>query len=250
MKYVCRLWKSINVWRLTSGIAMILLIAVLGYEARIIDRVYNKIQSNGIDLNSFMSGGFSKEGLKIIVSRTKQDLFTFKPILRSQSDICRTEMLLRQSIFPRKSSFHFSHALLLIGLLESRSNKEADLDFMSIEEWCDKIIDSDGHLRIQIRFIDDCMLGYAFCELYDQTHNNKYKRAADQLANYLLQEYPRNNSRTLPYFRQHPEVILIDDKIVSAFLVRYGELFGIQEATNLCPSGNDNLLIKMKKSAF
>jgi len=231
MKYIGILWRSINVWRLTFGIVVILLIAVLGYEARIIDRAYNKIQSNGTGLSFFMSREFSQEGLKIIASQTKQDLFTFKPILLSQSDISRTEMLLRQSIFSRKSSFHFSHALLLIGLLESLSNKEADL--MSIEEWCNKIIDSEGQLRNQIRFIDECTIGYAFCELYNRTHSDKYRRAANQLANYLLQEYPRNDNGTLPYFRQHPEVMLIDDKIVSAFLVRYGEQFGVPEATYL-----------------
>lgn len=233
IKYIHSFWRSVNSWRLACGVLVTLLIAVLGYEARIVDRVYNKIQSNGTGLHSFMSGEFSQEGFKMIASRTQQDLFAFKPILHSQSDICRTEMLLRQSIFPHNSSFHFSHALLLIGLLESHSDEDADVALQSIEDWCDKIIDTEGQLRMAIRYIDDCMIGYAFCDLYDRTHNDKYKRAADQLANYLLQEYPRNDRGTLPYFRQHTEVMLIDDKIVSAFLVRYGEQFGVPQATDL-----------------
>ena len=229
-----QLWRSINVWRFTSIILVALLITVFGYEFRILERISHQVQLGGKDSELFMSGEFSQEGFEMVAAQTKKDLFAFKPILKSRSNISRTETLVRQYISSRHVRFHFSHALLLIGLLESHSNKDADVAFQSIKDWCDKIIDTEGQLRIPIRYIDDCMIGYAFCELYDRTHSDRYRRAADQLANYLLQQYPRSPTGTLPYYREHPEITGIDDKgEICAFLVRYGEQFGVPKATDL-----------------
>ena len=221
-----------KIFRFSLIIFSFVLIIVLGYEARFVDRTINKVGFNSPGSPKYMSGELSHVSFMNIASHTFEDLLSFKSILKYPTDICRTEMLIRGSI-SKERKYHFTHALLLSGIFESRLSEDEKI-FSSLELWCEELIESDGRLRIKVKYIDECMLGYIFCELYERTQRLKYKVAAEQFANYLLEEYPRSSNGTLPYSKENIETSLIDDKgMICGFLIRYGEQFDVQEATAL-----------------
>ncbi len=233
LRRVQSVWRSITAWRLACLVLLGLLTVVLGYESRILHRVARKVHARSSGSVPYMGNERTPENLQQIAVQTQQDLFAFRPILHTQGDICRTEHLLRALAGAGTPQYHFSHALLLMGLLEASKNPASQVSQQVLETWCAKVLGEDGKLRLPIRYIDDCSIGYAFCDLYDLTKQDKYRQGAAECADYLLKEYPRNDHGMLPYYREHPEIVLIDDKIVAGFLVRYGEQFDVPEATSL-----------------
>lgn len=229
IEYITSLTKGIYCCKIILILLIIFNIIVACYEARITSRIHRKLSNNEANLeNDITISSFNK-----IKNRTLHDMIKLKPILETQPDVFRTEQLLRDLFRPKKSNIHFSHALLAIGLLES-SDSIRSSEFNAVENYCNKYIDNSGNLLYKIEYLDDCIIGYIICELYERTHKEKYRVAAKIIANYLMNEYPKTSIGTLPYFRKYPEVMLIDDKgEICSFLVRYGEIFNVPEATNL-----------------
>jgi len=213
-----------------SIFSIIMVFLILGYESRIINRVINKYANRNI---KYMEPMLNFEYFIKIRNRTIKDLNKLKPLLKVESNICRTEKLIRGGFCYKQNKIHYSHALLAIGLLSTLTDKNY-AEFKSIEKYCDKIINKYGSLKISVEYIDECLVGYILCEMYDRTRNEKYFKAAKVFADFLLKEYPQNTIGTLPYFKTNPEIMLVDDKgEICAFLVRYGETFQVPEATAL-----------------
>jgi len=226
-------WNSLPFWRVLSLFTLLLFATFLAYEARLIDRLHSRWLSAGQLDAGFMSCEFSKNGFEQISRQTVRNLDELRPLLRMQYDVCRTEKLIRDKFFSEGLGVHFSHSLLARGLLAGGLDSDS-YEYRAIERYCDKIIDSNGDLRGSVRHIDDCMVGYVFLDLYDVKEERKYLRASERLIEYLVYQYPKNSIGTMPYFRSHPDVMLVDDKgMVCAFLVRYGTAFNDPKALEL-----------------
>ena len=83
-------YSKANFWKYNCFILSSFIVIILGYEGRIIERVNQRVTTN-----VFFDGEFTEDGLGIVAMKAQEDLLTFKQIFVQQSDICRTEKLLR-----------------------------------------------------------------------------------------------------------------------------------------------------------
>lgn len=134
----------------------------------------------------------------------------------------------------RANPNNWANAWLVLGMITCNRLRPDPNDQVAIRTFFDALIDEEGNLRHSLRLPDQCMIGYSLLEMLEWTGEQRYRRAAEAVANFLLREYPRNTGGTLPYAPDQPLVLLADTLgMVCPFLTRYGVLAGVPEAVNL-----------------
>ena len=110
-------------------------------------------------------------------------------------------------------------------------NKLDDLE--ALESYFSYHIDQHGNWITPIDRVESAMKGYALLSLVEFTGQKRYSKAAEILANSLIEKHPRTSDGCLPY-EPHGEVILVDTlAMICPFLTRYARLFDRHEALRL-----------------
>jgi rhamnogalacturonyl hydrolase YesR len=138
----------------------------------------------------------------------------------------------------QKNTFWWDTALLTEALETSYSNfgKQTDLD--ALIKFYDKKISSNGQFY-NINLLEDVgniMHGEILIFLHQKTNDNRYLVAINNIYEFT-KAYSRSSSGILSYSKDNPQRILVDTLgMICPFLMRYGKIFGDQEATTLAES--------------
>ena len=106
-------------------------------------------------------------------------------------------------------------------------------DLAALEKRFDRNIDSLGNWKTPIDKVDHAMMGYSLLYLAKETDAPRYRKAADQLVELLLVEYPRVSDGSLPYNLGSGEVLVDTLGMICPFLARYSNQYGNLEALRL-----------------
>jgi len=184
-------------------------------------------------MSAFFNGTFDDNTFNRILQRTVADLNNHKTLASSGSNYCRTEQWLRAQFQHTTSDLNHSHALLAIGIATSKPSADSPAS-ESLKRYCALNTDNTGKLLIDLNGIDNFTAGSVFLDMYDLTGNQFYHTGAERMARYLINTYPKNKLGAMPYWSDHPNTMLVDDKgMVCGFLIRYGTKFKDPEALKL-----------------
>jgi rhamnogalacturonyl hydrolase YesR len=99
--------------------------------------------------------------------------------------------------------------------------------FAYIKTFADQHVTAEGHIRdFTGDSLDDMMAGTAIVAVYEQTHDQKYRLAADKIRA-MFQDYPCNSDGGFWHARLLPHEMWIDGVFMGQmFLTRYGAAIG------------------------
>jgi rhamnogalacturonyl hydrolase YesR len=99
--------------------------------------------------------------------------------------------------------------------------------FAYIKTFVDQHVTAEGVIRdFTGDSLDDMMAGTTILAVYEQTHAQKYRLAADKIKA-MFQEYPRNSDGGFWHARRLPHEMWIDGVFMGQmFLIRYGAAIG------------------------
>jgi len=120
----------------------------------------------------------------------------------------------------------YPQALDLYGtyLVYKRTGKPQYLKY--IKAWTDSHVDNAGHIDHSLDALDDWLAGNLLIVLWDETHDMRYKRAAESIR-HRLDSYPRMKDGSLWHSVAWPNQVWLDGLYMSMpFLMRYGNTFG------------------------
>ncbi|MDD3013885.1 MAG: glycoside hydrolase family 88 protein [Candidatus Gastranaerophilales bacterium] len=217
-----------NKWK--SGFIIILFLFFIYFLFDNISPVNKILNKMHLNKEEYFSANFSDKSFKTVETKALAQLMNPGLKLKNRSDDSSNLENLVKSLVIKNDYNNWDSSLMLLGLLES--NPSVNLKF--VENFCSKIIDNQGNFKYKLQKADQCMVGYIFLELYSITHKHKYKAAADKLAGFLIKDYPKSISGTVPYRIKYQNYMFIDTiGMISPFLIRYGETFHNPNATNL-----------------
>ena len=133
-------------------------------------------------------------------------------------------------------SWGYARALYLIGQYEvyKRTGDKRYLEF--IKGWIDSIIDpkfdASGKLDVKVTNLDAIQAANLLLVLYKETHDDKYKRAAE-VYRHAFDNYPRTSDGGFWHAETaRPHQLWADGVYMGMpFLVRYGKMFGEEKYT-------------------
>jgi len=133
-------------------------------------------------------------------------------------------------------SWGYARALYLIGQYEvyKRTGDKRYLEF--IKGWIDSIIDpkidASGNLNVKVTNLDSIQAANLLLVLYKETHDDKYKRAAE-VYRHAFDNYPRTSDGGFWHADPARAHQLWADGVYMGmpFLVRYGKMFGEEKYT-------------------
>jgi len=139
------------------------------------------------------------------------------------------------------NSWH--NACLAWGLVAAYRTFRDEPDREAVLRFLEDLIDSDGAFRRPLTQVDQCMIGYPWIDAFEDSGHERHRKAIDRLARFLLDDHVRTASGTLPYTDRVPSLVLVDTlAMVCPFLARYGNCFGVSEATDLAIAQLDEFL--------
>lgn len=160
--------------------------------------------------------------IKKLKKETKYQLFHYPETTKKQDIKYFIKRIIRRKHTPKRDAFFWSHALLTQSL-ETMGELETLKQYYDL--WIEK--------GLTIHNIDNVMNGYSLLYVYAETKEEKYKRAADKLYEYLVQ-YNKEMRGTMPYRKGNPNHVYVDGVgMIVPFLCRYGAMFHKKEAIDL-----------------
>ncbi len=124
-----------------------------------------------------------------------------------------------------KDPLFWPSGMLMLGLLSAAKDRVIRPEIMAhISAHTDMWLrDYDG----KIDFVDDALAGYCFVKSYEYTQEDKYKEAADKIADFIAKT-PRDNDGSVIYNPGRDSTNIFADGAgqVSMFMAAYGEAFG------------------------
>jgi rhamnogalacturonyl hydrolase YesR len=142
--------------------------------------------------------------------------------------VINIKRLLDKNTYNNNNAFN---AALAFGLLQHNdfSRKERHV----LEIFCNKIVDKEG-LNRPMNSVEQALIGYVILELYNQTKEVRYQRAAVQIYRFLFESSQRSALRLVPYREAAPETMLVDTLgMICPFLTYYGTQFHEPKATEM-----------------
>ena len=116
-----------------------------------------------------------------------QDQLLHYPVSSTGSDLKRIiRLLMGQKVAP-KDGFNWPNGLLAKGLIDyyyAHQNSEEAREILDcLRQYCDRFI----RRKCKMYYLDDAVSGLALIELHQITKDEKYRKAADEVAQYLFQ---------------------------------------------------------------
>ncbi|MFB9769216.1 glycoside hydrolase family 88/105 protein [Lactiplantibacillus modestisalitolerans] len=141
-------------------------------------------------------------------------------------------MLNREPEMNLKGKWEYEDGLMLNGMYAIYKTTHEKAYFDYIKHNIDEFIDDEGHIKSYHRdewSLDFINNGKAVLDLYDETHDPKYKAVADRLYDQLLSQ-PRTDIDVFWHKQIYPNQIWLDGLYMgSVFYARYQKTFGITD---------------------
>lgn len=204
--------------------------AVLLYEGQFGPRLVEKLQPP-----HFPFRRADDALLRTTVERTREELR--RPALRRQSSFpgLRVEGWLRGA-WVADSADHWTRASLALGLLQAQAVGTNRLVEGALNTYRAELITPDGKWRTLLHSPEQAFAGWFLLAQVNLSPglNPAVRQACDQLADFLINRYPRSASGTLPYSADHPDAMLVDTLgLVCPFLATYSRVTGQPAAAGL-----------------
>lgn len=175
--------------------------------------------------------------------RKAQDQLLHYPVRSAGSEVKRMiRQLLGQKVAP-KDSFNWPNGLLAKALIDyyyAHQNSEEAREIQdALKKYCDRFI----HRKYKMYYLDDALSGLALIELHQMTKDEKYKQAADAVAQYLFQ-HETDDMGSLLYRPAQQNGYIFADMIgmVCPFLCKYGVTYDSNAAINLAVTQITNFI--------
>jgi unsaturated rhamnogalacturonyl hydrolase len=126
----------------------------------------------------------------------------------------------------------YPEGLYLYGqyLVFKRTGDHRYLDYL--KAWVDRFVDATGHLKNGFNSLDSMRSGTLLLILYKETHDARYRSAADQIR-HRLDTYPRTSDGGFWHATSRQNQLWSDGVyMVLPFLAEYGALFGDRAYTD------------------
>lgn len=122
---------------------------------------------------------------------------------------------------------------------EHKNSEEARIIVNTLKKYYDKWIGSNHKMY----YLDDAFSGMALIDLHQITGEDKYKQAADKIAQYLF-HHETDNAGSLSYRPKQKNDYIFADAIgmVCPFLCKYGSTYGDMNAVNLAVTQLQNFI--------
>ena len=175
--------------------------------------------------------------------RKAQDQLLHYPRRSAGAEVKRMiRQLLGQKVAP-KDSFNWPNGLLAKALIDyyyAHQNSEEAREIQdALKKYCDRFI----HRKCKMYYLDDALSGLALIELHQITKDEKYKQAADTVAQYLFQ-HETDECGSLLYRPAQKNGYIFADMIglVCPFLCKYGVTYDSNAAINLAVTQITNFI--------
>lgn len=125
----------------------------------------------------------------------------------------------------------YTVGLVMEGMLRvyKRTNDQRYLDY--VKGWAQKHISSDGTIDVGLNSLDNMMPGFTILHLYNETHDERLKKAATKIRNTLV-SFPRTTDRGFWHALDIPNELWLDGLYMGMpFLVTYGKMFNEEQIT-------------------
>lgn len=146
-------------------------------------------------------------------------------------------MILKEWSDPTKitdKGWEYNNSIVLYGIEKIYRNTKDKRYLDYIKKWVDSYIDSEGNITFknEMNNLDYIHPGLLLFFLYEETNEEKYKKAAFNLKKRLL-AHPRNSLGGFWHKDVYPHEMWLDGiYMAEPFLVKYGYLFGEAESCN------------------
>lgn len=123
--------------------------------------------------------------------------------------------------------------------MQNKNSEEARIILEHLKKYYDRWI----HRGCKIHYLDDAFSGMALIDLHQITGEEKYKKAAESIANYLF-EHETDGGGAFPYRPRQNNGYIFADGIGMAcpFLCKYGSTYGDTNAVNLAVTQLQNFI--------
>lgn len=125
----------------------------------------------------------------------------------------------------------YTVGLVMEGILRvyKRTNDQRYLDY--VRSWAQKHISSDGTIDVPLSSLDNMMPGFTILHLFNETHDDRLKKAATKIRNTLV-SFPRTTDRGFWHALDIPNELWLDGLYMGMpFLVTYGKMFNEEQIT-------------------
>lgn len=219
--------RALRRWRIAALILAAALVALLSIESRLPARLDAKLHRK-----SFASSAEEKRiAMKAETRRQLSELPEVKRLAtlegsRTEDAIAKWKQHLSVNTWP--------HACLALGVLASAQSGGAEEDFAALRKFADRCITPKAGFREPLRGVEQAMIGPVLLELARREGGERYRSAAVKLADFLLKEYPRTPTGTLPYSPGQKEILIADTlPMVCPFLAAAATNLARPEAADL-----------------
>lgn len=165
------------------------------------------------------------ERYKMVLDRTVDDLFGIMNVSLVQQAKDVVKSFMGRSVRTKDPLF-WPAGMLMLGLVSAAEQEDEEIKskcLAAISAHLDMWIKSyDG----KIDFVDDALSGVCFIRAYELTHEDKYKEAADKIAQFILTA-PRDEQGTIIYNPGRNSSNIFADGVgqVSMFMAAYTSAF-------------------------
>lgn len=123
-----------------------------------------------------------------ITNEGKETTMTNKRPLDYAVDACDTIMRkFAPADLPPRGKFHYHQGVFLSGMMKVAHMVNDDRYFQYMKGWVDSLVDADGVVHgSTYDEMDDIQPGILLYELYERTHDERYKKALDFLVDLML----------------------------------------------------------------
>jgi rhamnogalacturonyl hydrolase YesR len=143
------------------------------------------------------------------------------------------ESILRGTRNPELPS-SWIQASIALGLTDAYDLAPDTQTKLVLNSYADSLITADGNWREPLRSPEQALAGWFLLRHDTSGSDPRVRKAADQLAAFLLDEYPRTSSGTLPYSPNNPDAMLVDTLgMLCPFLAEHARRTGNTAAADL-----------------
>ncbi|MCM1134060.1 MAG: glycoside hydrolase family 88 protein [Clostridium sp.] len=175
-----------------------------------------------------------------MVREAERELLTYPEWSAGYKIKRRIRALMGQSVAP-SDKFNWPNGLLAKGLADyyagHKNSDEAEEILNCLKKYCDNWIQKG----CKMYYLDDAFSGIALIELHQYVKDEKYRQAAEKIAQYLYQ-HERDGAGSFYYRPAQPSQYVFADGIglICPFLCKYGKTYGDKQAVSLAVSQIQN----------
>lgn len=212
------------------GLSLALTTGILAYESQLWPRLAEKVQPR-----AFPFTRVDAALVRAAAQQSREQLLHPPARQGNRAPGLRAEAWLRGTSAP-PSADSWMQAAVALGLVQAQTVAPDPSVREALAAYRDELITGTGRWRATLRSPEQAFAGWFLLRGLDERDesNRAVRQACDQLAEFILKQYPQTASATVPYSADHPEAMLVDTLgLLCPFLATYARVSGRTEAADL-----------------